>query len=501
METKKLTILFVLLFVQVISFAQSTRVKGIVTDAETGEPVPFVGVYFKGTTIGVTTDFDGKYALETREEGLTTLLVSLLGYENVEVPVKVGAFNEMDFKLKPVRTQLAASKVKADDHKVRRLLKLINEHKPQNDPENQSYYDCDAYSRMELDIVDPEKLMRNKKFQKNFGFIMDYVDTSIVSGRAYLPAMISENISRNYHSKNPSYDKEEIVASKISGLDNYPTMAQFTGSMHMKTSLYQNYLTVFDVKIPSPLMSAGMMFYNYFLIDSLQVDGRKTYKVRFHPVKTVSSPVFDGEISIDAEDYALKEAHVKLQRAANVNWIKDFVVDIENVKTDSGWFYKRDKLYIEFSPEKKDSTNIMTFFGTRTIDYSNPVFTGKVGSELTSAHTNVLMAKDIAKKGDEFWDEARPFELSEKEANIYNMVDAVKQAPLYQDIYSILEAAIVGYYTVRKANWFQYGPWYKTVSNNNLEGLRIQLGGRTTDAFSHHVRLTGYAAYGFKDEA
>ncbi len=499
MYWKKLHLVLIFCLFQIAAFAQSTRVKGVVTDAETGEALPFVGIYFKGTTIGVSTDFDGNYSIETREHAGNVICVNLLGYETLEANVKPGAFNELNFKLTPLRTQLNASRVKADDHKVRRLLKLINEHKPQNDPENMDYYDCDTYSRLELDIVDPARLLRNKHFQKNFGFVMDYVDTSIVSGRTYLPAMISENLARNYHSKNPSFDKEEIIANKISGIENTPTLAQFTGSMHMKTSLYQNYLTVFDVKIPSPLLSSGMMYYNYFLIDSLQVDGRKTYKLRFHPVKTVSSPVFDGEISIDAEEYALKEAHIKLQRAANVNWIKDYVIDIENVRTDSGWFYKRDKLYMEFSPEKKDSSKVVTFFGTRTIDYSNPVFTGRVEDDMRSAHTNVLLSKNVVKNDEEFWQQARPFELSEKEANIYKMVDAVKQAPLYQDVYSILEAIINGYYTLPKAKWLQYGPWFKTVSYDNLEGVRVQIGGRTTSDFSRHVRLTGYGAYGFKD--
>lgn len=44
------------------------RVKGKVTDAKTGEVLPLVNVFFTGTTIGMTTDFDGEYYLETREE-------------------------------------------------------------------------------------------------------------------------------------------------------------------------------------------------------------------------------------------------------------------------------------------------------------------------------------------------------------------------------------------------------------------------------------------------
>ena len=37
-----------------LTLAQSTRVRGKVTDAETGEVLPFVNVFFKGTTVGMT---------------------------------------------------------------------------------------------------------------------------------------------------------------------------------------------------------------------------------------------------------------------------------------------------------------------------------------------------------------------------------------------------------------------------------------------------------------
>jgi hypothetical protein len=43
-----------------------TRIKGTVLDSKTKESLPFVNVTFKGANIGTTTDFDGKYNLETR---------------------------------------------------------------------------------------------------------------------------------------------------------------------------------------------------------------------------------------------------------------------------------------------------------------------------------------------------------------------------------------------------------------------------------------------------
>ena len=49
--------LFALLFTVTLA-AQSTRIKGRITDEATGEGIPFVGIYFKNTTIGVSSDLD-----------------------------------------------------------------------------------------------------------------------------------------------------------------------------------------------------------------------------------------------------------------------------------------------------------------------------------------------------------------------------------------------------------------------------------------------------------
>ena len=55
------------LFLYAPCAAQNTRVRGTVTDAQTGEPIPYAVVLFPGTTTGITTDDEGFYSLESRD--------------------------------------------------------------------------------------------------------------------------------------------------------------------------------------------------------------------------------------------------------------------------------------------------------------------------------------------------------------------------------------------------------------------------------------------------
>ena len=477
--------------------AQATKVKGRVTDASTGEGIPFAGIYFKNSTVGVSADIDGYFFLETRDT-LSLLSASILGYEEEVRKVTRHGFNEVNFSLKPIHSELNAAVVKPDDRYIRSILRKIEESKFRNNPEKRPMYNCDVYTKMELDVTNPESPMISKFLPKDFNFVYDYMDTSVVSGMPFLPVLISETTSKYYHRKDPPSNREIIKATRISGVDKNPVLAQFTGNMYVKTNFYDNYINIFQVEIPSPLSSSGTTYYNYYLVDSLNIEGRKTYKIRFHPSKWVSSPTFDGEMSIDAEEYALRDIHVRLKKGSNVNWVRDLTIDVENCRhEDSTWFYKQDKMYVDFSPTMRDSSKIVTFLGNRQIDYSNPDFVTSYKEDKEDISAQVQAGKDVINNDEGYWQSVRPFPLSEKEKGIYNMVDSIKNVPLYKDVYALADMVVNGFLNTK---YVGFGPYSSLFSFNELEGGRVQLGIRTTKKLSRKFRLMGYAAYGFKDK-
>lgn len=478
-------------------FSQETKIRGRVTDEKTGEGLPFVGIFFKGTTIGISTDMDGYYSLSTKDKRVSTLCAFLLGYDSMEKNIKPGVFNEVNFKLKLTENMISASTVKPDDRYLKSILKKIDANRERHNPDKIKKYKCNTYNKIELDLTNPHDNLTNKTFVKNFGFVFDYTDTSSISGKPYLPVMISETISTRYKEETSGIDKEVIEAQKISGLNSTNSISEFTGSLLLKTNFYNSYINTFNVELPSPLASSGELYYNYFLIDSLNISGRKTYFIRFHPKKYVSSPCFDGEMHIDAEDYGLESIHVKVPNSSNINWIKDISISVENQRiNDSVWFNKQDKLYAEFTVALKDSSKMASFIGNRELNYYNISFDSVRVNPKFNNRYSVQMTSDATEKSAEFWDKARPYDLSEKERNIYKMVDEVKDIPLYKDIYSIINTIVTGYYEHGKIG---LGPISSLTSYSNLEGRRVHFGIRTTKEFSRKIRLGVYGAYGFGD--
>ncbi len=68
------------------------RVRGRVTAAEDGSPLPGITVIVKGTTIGTITDINGNYSITIPPEG-GTLMFTFVGYRTREVPINSSEIN------------------------------------------------------------------------------------------------------------------------------------------------------------------------------------------------------------------------------------------------------------------------------------------------------------------------------------------------------------------------------------------------------------------------
>ena len=66
--------------------AQNITVRGTVTDASNGDPVPGASVIISGTTNGVVTDVSGNYTISAPSDGV--LIFSSIGYETMQVPIR-----------------------------------------------------------------------------------------------------------------------------------------------------------------------------------------------------------------------------------------------------------------------------------------------------------------------------------------------------------------------------------------------------------------------------
>ncbi|WP_198652031.1 SusC/RagA family TonB-linked outer membrane protein [Chitinophaga deserti] len=81
----------------------NSRLTGRIVDAKTREPLPGATVQIKGTTHGVLTDGEGRFAFVTGQPFPYTLIITSLGYRKAEVIVENG---QIEIPLEPAQSQL-----------------------------------------------------------------------------------------------------------------------------------------------------------------------------------------------------------------------------------------------------------------------------------------------------------------------------------------------------------------------------------------------------------
>lgn len=84
-----------------LTAAAQRTITGRVTDASTNEILPFVPVVLKGSTLGVNTDFDGKFVLRIPENSTGNIEASCVGYSPQSRPLAMIAGGTVDFALSP----------------------------------------------------------------------------------------------------------------------------------------------------------------------------------------------------------------------------------------------------------------------------------------------------------------------------------------------------------------------------------------------------------------
>ncbi|MHC1708280.1 MAG: DUF5686 family protein [Bacteroidales bacterium] len=489
-----ITFSFFLLSSSFISFAQVTKIRGQVTDAQTKEPIPFVNIVLKNTTIGTQTNFEGEYSIETRTYS-DSLIASFLGYVKQSRKVQKGKFQTLNFELVPANVLLNEVVIVPGENPAEVILRKIIKNKENNNREKLDYYQYEAYTKIQFDANNISEKFKNRAIFKPFQFIFDNLDTSTINGKAYLPIFLSETMSDVFFRKSPKNEIEVIKASKVSGIKNQ-SVSQFLGDIMQNVNIYDNYIQIFQKNFVSPVANFGLNYYKYYLVDSTFIDNAWCYKIMYKPRRT-QEMTFTGSFWVNDTTWGIKKVDMKIAQDANINFINDLVVEQDYQYVDQKqWMLSRDMIVADFNVvEEAEST--MGFYGRKTTSYRNFIFNTPREEAFYSSPVNIIVQDESLERDDSYWANVRHDSLTKDERTIYHMIDTLKTLPAFRTYVDVVKMVTTGYYI--KGN-FEWGPYMSFLSFNRLEGGRIRLGGRTSNDFSTKVMLSGHLAYGTTDQ-
>ena len=472
-----------------------TKVSGMVVD-NTDMPIPYANVVFKGSKIGVVSNEDGRFYIEA-PDNYDTLLVSFVGFPTKEV--KLTKSVSYDFKIvlsegKSLKEVVVyAGKTSKKNNPALDILRKIWERRRKNGLKMFKQYQYDKYEKVEFDMNTIDSAMMKSKIFKGMEFVFKNVDTSRVTGKTYLPIFINESISEVYGDNQIKKTKEILKANKNSGLGNGDGVNTFIKDLYNDFDIYDNYLNFFDKSFTSPLSRTGIDVYNYVLADTAVIDNKLCYNIVFYP-RRKNELTFKGDFWVNDTTFAIKKINMAVTKSANINWVKDIYIEQEfEVLNDSVFLPTRDYMMSDFALRKKEESK--GIYGKRTTMYQNFKFDEKKPEKFYKEEVNFI-DNSVYNKDDNYWSENRFEKLNKDEQGIYKMLDTLKTVKKFQRMYNLVSILGSGYVEFKN---FDYGPIFSTFGYNEVEGVRVRVGGRTYFGPNDTWRLQGYTAYGFED--
>ena len=502
---------------------ETTSISGVVVDGDTGETLPFVQIYFlKSTTnkgmipseIGTTSDIDGNFTI-SNSAGYTTLHFQMLGYKTEMLTLRKGQ-NRKNAKVKltpdvyGLQDIVVTPKNRKRDYKRKgnpavELIKNVIAHKDSFCVRTVDQYTAQSYSRMSF-ALDNIKVNWEKPFWRDFKFVQKYIDTTGVYPN--VTVSIREHINDEYYQRKPHREKKILQKKRIFGVEDLLSDGSFQENINAifkDVDINDNSMNLLFNRFVSPLSSTlAVTFYQYYIMDTIMVDGYPCIDLAFVPVNSESYG-FTGHLYIvNDSTFRLKKYAINIPPDINLNFVSNYSLEHSYKQLENGlWAPDRTTTYAKFYV----LNNKRGMLARQTKIYTNWDLETPIPKETFSSLTaDEIETNDSTAQrfGAAAWDTLRPEPLTWYENSVYDLVKEVTSSPKLASLIAFANAVTSEYIATKPArdiddSKFDIGPIYQFVSWNMLEGVRLRIGGTSTAKLHNQFFFRGYVAFGTTD--
>lgn len=483
--------IFLFLFLAFTVHAQSE-----ITVVRAGERTPIANatVSCNGKTLG-STNAEGKLSFRTKCKNVDVKAPGFYEDEAVVDKVMEITLEKADKNIGNIEKIVLKDK---SDPRALAILQKVNERYKENSPLSLDSYSFTSYEKISFDLdedtintyknyvskrFDSLKLLPQKNQKpKNRKDSLEAVNVMKLIGESKI--FLWERAQQFAFSKKYG-EKVTVLDNRMSGL-NEPVYEMLT--------LRSN-----RTKMPKEIAEENRNLYRFFLTDTLEIEGRQNYVIRFRQV-TYKEPVnrrkFNGYIYIDANTYGIKKIESNSKKKSEGN-ITSIWIPIENK-----WFLQKESMKMKagstaFTEDQKneDGKKKKQKFGYyvyRTADYFDHKTNFDENSKDFKGYT-----MDIKNADGSLLEQYRTSGLTDREQNTYVKIDSVGKKYKLDQKAKLLTGFLKG--KVRAGNVdFDAGQFAKY---NLYEGFRLGVAAKLNEKFHQYISPDAYIAYGFKDRA
>ncbi len=465
--------------------------------------------------IGTTSDLDGNFTI-SNTHGYTTLHFQMMGYKTEMLTLRKGqARKNARIKLTPdvygLQDIVVTPKNRKRDYKRKgnpavELIKNVIARKDSFCVKTVDQYTANNYTRMSF-ALDNIKVNWDKPFWRDFKFVRKYVDTTGVYPN--VTVSIREHLNTEYYQRKPHREKKVLDKKRVFGIESVIGSESFQkniDAIFKDVDINDNNMNLLFNRFVSPLSSTlAVTFYQYYIMDTIMVDGYPCIDLAFVPVNSESYG-FTGHLYIvNDSTYRLKKYAINVPPDINLNFVSNFSIEHSYKQLENGlWAPDRTSTYAKFYifNNKRGmlarQTKIYTAWDLET-PLQKETFSSLAASEVETNDTTA----ELVFEG--YWtDSMRPEPLTKYESSVVDLVREFTSTPKFNSLALFANAITTGYIPTRKSEFmylskFDFGPIFNFVSWNMLEGVRLRVGGGSTARLHDQFYFRGYVAFGTKD--
>lgn len=493
--------LLLLVLVGSSAIAQQIKLSGTVLDLHTKEPISFATVAVIGGTSSSFTDDNGTFEI-TAPIG-SKIRVSYVGYNSQDIEVTASSrILQIDLESENVIEEIVINKPRLKysnkNNPAVELIRKVIAHKEENRLTGQEYAQYEQYEKLSLALSNLSEDFKNRKIFNNYQFLFEPQDTVGDNSRYLLPAYIEEKVSQIYYRNSPKTKKQYVLAEQKSEFDpkfiDNSGLSNYFQRLYDEVEIYDNNISLLTNQFLSPIANNAPTFYRFYIADTVKTSDPWLVELNFFP-RSKADFLFQGTLYITLDgNYAVNRAEMTVSDNINLNFVRDLDIELDFQKDNKGKYYlHKSSLGIDFALSEKGRG----IQGRRTVlfsDFQNgiqqpdSVYKGKEVEYLDAITSE-------PKEG--YWASLRPEPLHDKEVAIYSNIDQLQHMSSFQRFMDISALVLSGY---KQAGPVEIGPVNTFYSYNPVEGFRLRVGGRTTEALSTRFFSEAYGAYGFEDQ-
>ncbi|WP_238590578.1 hypothetical protein [Chryseobacterium cucumeris] len=373
------------------------------------------------------------------------------------------------------------------DPRALEILKKVNKLFKENSPKSLGSYSYKSYEKISLDIDEDSLSQFNQYFndlnifkKKREKDSLNNINARKIFSKSKL--FLWERAQEFLYSKKYG-EKINILDNRISGLKQ---------PIYEMIALQQSNRDV----VPEQIKPENRGLYRFFLSDTVTLDGRKNFVIRFREVnykKPDRKRKYNGAIYVDTETYGIKKienfSKNKNEGIITSTWVfynNKWFLAHEKAKLKMGKMAMDDKVHADDKKDKK-SFGTYAFLTSKYFDFESPI-----EEDPKDFKGYTFSVKNIDGQS---LDRYRTDPLTEREQNTYKTIDSLGKKYKIDSKAQILSGLLNGQIRVGSVDFAVD----EIVNYNSYEGFRLGLKAKLNENFNPYFSPDYYFAYGVKD--